>query len=311
MKILITGGAGFIGSNLTENLISIGEEIRILDNLYSGSLDNIEDFRGNASLEFLEGDLRNVEDVRRAVKGVDAVFHEGAITSVPESVEKPQLTEEVNVGGTENLLEISSSENVERLVFASTCAVYGEVSDLPIGEDTELSPDSPYAESKLKAEKKCKRYNEKGDLETVILRYFNVYGPRQGGSEYAGVITKFAERLEEGKSPIIYGDGEQSRDFVHVDDVVRANLLALEGEGITGDAFNVGSGKSTSINELCRVMSDVFGREELEPKYRDERPGDIRHSESDLSKVRNSLGFSPRISLRMGIRKYMNWRKTH
>lgn len=311
MRILITGGAGFIGSNIAEKLLSMGKEVRIFDNLYSGNLDNIEDFKGNTSLEFLEGDLRNVEDVREAVRGVGAVFHEGAITSVPESVKKPQLTEEVNVGGTENLLEVSSSQNVERLVFASTCAVYGEVSDLPIGEDTELRPNSPYAESKLKAEKKCKRYSEKGDLETVILRYFNVYGPRQGGSEYAGVITKFAERLEKGKSPIIYGDGEQSRDFVYVDDVVRANLLALEGEEITGDAFNVGSGKSTSINELCRVISEVFGREGLEPKYREERPGDIRHSESDLSKARNSLDFSPSVSLRKGIKKYMNWRKTH
>lgn len=307
-RILVTGGAGFIGSHIAENLLSEGYEVRALDSLRTGSLENIEDFRNHDYFDFFQGDIRD-DNLEEVIKDVDVVFHEAAVTSVPESVRNPELTNSVNLEGTEKVLEACDSEGVNRLIFASTCAVYGGVEDPPITEGHDLNPDSPYAESKVKAEEKCRKYNREGSIETVILRYFNVYGPRQGRSKYSGVITKFIEKFENDEVPVIYGDGRQTRDFVYVDDVVRANLLALEGEGVSGRTFNVGSGRSVSINKLFEIISGAFDVSDVEPTYRDGRAGDIRHSESDLTRAKKDLGFEPRISLGEGVKRYINWRK--
>lgn len=214
------------------------------------------------------------------------------------------MTRDVNIQGTLNLLEEALNGGVKRFVFASSCAVYGEVDDLPIGEDNLPDPLSPYAESKLVGEEKCREYGLEG-LETVILRYFNVYGPRQGESRYSGVITKFFDRLEKGKPPIIFGSGKQTRDFVYVEDIVRANVLALKKEGVSGEAFNVGGGASVSINELCGIILDITGNSDMEPIYEEARAGDILHSRADLTKSSEILGYSPKTSIEEGLKEVL------
>lgn len=301
MKILVTGGAGFIGSHLSEKLLELGHEVRVLDNLYSGTESNLSGFADDPSFEFQEGDVRNSDDVEEAVSGVDAVFHEAAVTSVPVSVEKPEFTREVNLGGTKNLLEKCESEGLEKFIFASTCAVYGDPEKVPVGENLGLSPESPYAESKREAELEIL---ERSEFSPIIFRYFNVYGSRQGSGRYAGVIVKFIERLRNGEPPVIYGDGGQTRDFVFVDDVVKANVLALESEGVGEEIFNVGTGSSVSINELADVLMDIF-EVDFDPVYEDSREGDIRESEADISKICDELGFSPEFSLEDGLRELL------
>lgn len=302
MKVLVTGGAGFIGSHLVERLLDEGYEVNVLDNLSSGDIENLDNCIDRSDFRFIEGDLRDKEEVREAVKGVDAVFHEAAITSVPFSVENPELTEEVNVQGTVNLLEECEEQGIEKFIFASTCAVYGDPDSLPLDEEVSPDPTSPYAESKLSAEEKIL---DRIGLNPVVFRYFNVYGPRQGGGSYAGVIPKFLNRLEEGKSPIIFGDGEQTRDFIFVEDVVRANIEALETEGVKGEIFNLGSGESISINELCDTLLEVTGNEDMEPDFESSREGDIKHSRSDISKIEEKLGFEPEFSLKEGFSKFV------
>lgn len=308
MKILVTGGAGFIGSHLVDKLLEDGHNVKVLDNLHTGDIENVKRHNDSSSFQFLEGDVRNRKVIREAVQGVQAVFHEAAITSVPASVENPDLTREVNLEGTENLLDESLSEGVEKFIFASTCAIYGEAEKLPISENSKTKPDSPYAESKLKAENKVKNIQEKNGLDTVIFRYFNVYGPRQKGGRYAGVINKFLERLTNNQPPIIYGDGEQTRDFIYIKDIVKANMLGLEKKEISGEEFNVGTGKAVTINRLCNILLDLMGKTELEPVYRETRPGDIRHSMADLSKVSKDLGFRPEFSLEEGLRLLIQYR---
>lgn len=300
MKVLVTGGAGFIGSHLVESLLERDCSVRVLDNLHSGELENLGEYDENPSLRFIKGDVRDVEDVEKAVEGVDAVFHEAAITSVPVSVENPVLTREVNVEGTVNLLNKCEEFGVSKFVFASSCAVYGDAEQLPIDEKTPLKPSSPYAESKLSGERKIL---ERDELDTVVLRYFNVYGPRQGGGRYAGVIVKFLNRLKEDKPPIIFGDGEQTRDFVYIKDIVRANLLALESKEANGEIFNIGSGEAISINKLCETLLKITGKEEIKPKHEPPREGDIKHSKANISKVSEKLGYSPKFSLEEGLER--------
>lgn len=275
--------------------------MKVLDNLYSGDYEKLKNYEDNPSFQFIEADVREKNEVENALVEIDAVLHEAAITSVPESVKNPELTREVNIKGTENLLEKSLEKGVERFVFASSCAVYGDPEELPIGEESSVDPESPYAESKLVGEKKCKEYSQQG-LETVILRYFNVYGPGQSGGRYAGVISKFLDRLEERKPPIIYGDGNQTRDFVHVSDVVEANLLSLNTEAISGQVFNIGTGKSVSINKLCDTLLELTGNDDINPVYGDERTGDILHSRADIEKARKNLDYSPEIGLKEGLK---------
>lgn len=301
MKILITGGAGFIGSHLADELLANNHEVIVLDNLFTGKLENLTQHKNNEKFRFIKADITKRKKVRKSLKGVSGVIHEAAITNVPLSIKKPELTEKVNVKGTRILLEESANADVECFIYASSCAVYGEVKDLPISEDSELNPISPYGKSKLAAEKLCQNFNKNQGLDTVCLRYFNVYGPRQTLGPYAGVILKFLKRVKEGEPPIIFGDGKQTRDFTYVKDIVRGTLLTLEQEDTGGQIFNIGSGTAISINKLCETILNITNSTELEPIYEEAKAGDIRHSHADLSKAKEVLGFEPKVSLDEGL----------
>ena len=306
MKVLVTGGAGFIGSHLVDKLMLDGHEVVVLDDLSSGSLKNIEHHLDEPGFRFVKGDIRYARTVEKALEGVDAVIHEAAIASVPLSIKDPALTDEVNIFGTLNLLEVSLRAKVKRFVYASSCAVYGAASELPIKEDAPLRPLSPYASSKLAAEERCKAFHENYGLETIRLRYFNVYGLRQAAGEYAGVMLKFLERIRRDQPPVIFGDGEQTRDFVYIGDVVEATLLALDREGAAGEVFNIGTGEATTIKKLCEIFLKLTGKTHLKPIYMDVKPGDIRHSQADITKAMKLLGYRPKVSLEWGVRGFLN-----
>jgi UDP-glucose 4-epimerase len=305
VRVLVTGGAGFIGSHIVDRLMRRSDEVVVLDDLSAGSLKNIERHLSEPNFRFIKGDIRDLKAVGEAIAGVDAVIHEAAITSVPLSIKKPELTRDVNVKGTLNLLEASLEADVRRLIYASSCAIYGAPSKLPVDEDSELKPLSPYGQSKVEAERHCQIFHDRG-LETVRLRYFNVYGPRQAGGEYAGVMVKFIERLRSGQPPLIFGDGEQTRDFIFVGDVVDATLLALEAKGAAGEVFNVGTGEAVTINRLCDLFLKAFGKPDLKPIHAEAKPGDIRYSQADITKARQVLGFQPKVPLEEGIRKLIS-----
>lgn len=307
---LVTGGAGFIGSHIVDRLVENGFEVTIIDNLTAGRLENIGVHKGKGSFRFIEGDIRDWETVKRAVKGVDVVFHEAAFVGAPQSVDNPQLTNDVNVDGTLNLLEASLKFNVDRFIFASSAAVYGEQESLPVKEDAVPCPSSPYAVSKLAAEFYAEVYCKTYGLKTVCLRYFNVYGPRQLYGPYAAVITAFVDRLMRDKPPTIYGDGYQTRDFINVKDVVEANVLAME-KNCAGEIFNVATGSSLTINKLFKVLQNVMGKRQIEPVYDAQRLGDVRQSCGDISKAEKILGFKPKVSLESGILDFIkSWKKT-
>jgi len=301
MRVLVTGGAGFIGSHVVDALITRGDTVTVLDNLSSGKTDNLKTHLKNPAFQFIRGDIRDTRAVGNALADADAVIHEAAIVSVPLSVKNPELVHSVNVEGTLNLLRASSDRGVKRFIFASSCAVYGEQKKFPISEDASPNPLSPYASSKLAAEKKCLTFHDEEGLETVCLRYFNVYGPRQSAGEYAGVMIKFLERIRADQPPIIYGDGEQTRDFVHVQDVAEATLLALEHDGVAGEVINIGTGGGIKINELCQIFLKTAGNPHIKPVREDARVGDVRYSRADISKARKLLGFGPKVSLENGV----------
>jgi UDP-glucose 4-epimerase len=300
-RILVTGGAGFIGSHLVEELVGKDYKTVILDDLLKSGLQNIKSLLDRGMLRLVKGDICNKEVVDEALQDVDGVFHLAAITSVPFSVEFPKLAFKVNVDGTKNLLEACLRHSVKRFIFASTCAVYGEPYYLPVEEKHPLVPISPYAESKLRAEIVCREFQETQGLGITILRPFNVYGPRQGMDQYAGVISKFIERLRQGKPPLIFGDGLQTRDFIFVKDVVNAFMLALKNKASVGRVFNVGTGLPTSINELADLLIELFGIYNVMPEYTNPREGDIKHSYAEIAQIRKSLGFEPHYSLREGL----------
>jgi UDP-glucose 4-epimerase len=300
MKVLITGGCGFIGSNLAEEL-SKKYDVIVLDNLSSGSMSNIKDL----NVEFVRGSITDLNLLGKLLKDVDYVSHQAAVVSVPESIQNPIKADQVNIRGTLNVLIAAEECGVEKVVNASSCAVYGDTGILPIKEDNVLKPLSPYAVTKIAAEHYCKVFNEISDLGTVSLRYFNVYGPRQNlNSEYAAVIPKFIQRLLKGRQPVIYGDGEQTRDFIFVKDVVRANILAMKGEKC--GVFNVGTGKKLSINQLASLIAEI-ACVNLNPVHEQPREGDIRHSYGDISKAKDSLSFEPVYSLREGLKETVEW----
>ena len=283
----------------------------ILDNLSSGTLDNLAMHKNNPKLGFVRGDITNAKDVRKSIKDADAVIHEAAVTSVPLSIRRPDLVNKVNVEGTKMLLEESSRADVKRFIYASSCAVYGEVKKLPIREDEKANPISPYGKSKLEAEALCKAFQEERGIETVCLRYFNVYGPRQTFGPYAGVILQFLERVNNNKSPIIFGDGKQTRDFVHVSDIVQGSLLALESDKAAGQVINIGTGTETSIDQLCKIILKTLGRTDLKPIYMEPKPGDIRHSRADITKAEKILDYHPKIGLEEGIKRLVKYQKLH
>jgi UDP-N-acetylglucosamine 4-epimerase len=310
MLYLITGGAGFIGSSLAEALLGKGNSVRILDNFSSGKRANL-DFTSTPELEVIEGDIRDPDTCRQAISGADYVLHHAALASVPLSVDDPVLANDINITGTLNMLVASRDAGVRRFVFASSTAVYGDTDDgtSPKVETMQPAPLSPYAINKLTGEEYCRLFHRIYGLETVALRYFNVFGPKQDpASEYAAVIPKFIEALLSGKSPIVYGDGWQSRDFIYIDDVVRANCLACELPDAAGKTFNIGCGRQLPINELLNELKAIL-HSNATAIYKDARPGDIRHSWADISLARKYLDFEPAFSFRDALLQTASWYK--
>lgn len=299
---MVTGGAGFIGSHLARKLLETGHSVRVLDNLSTGRMKNIEGLKGR--VETLRGDIRDLETVKKAVEGADYVFHQAAMVSVPRSIKSPVETADVNIGGTLNILSCSRDSDVKRVIFASSSSVYGDSPALPKREDMELNPISPYALSKLAGEEWCGLFGRVYGLETVCLRYFNVYGPNQDlESEYAAVIPRFINSTLNNKPPVIYGDGNQTRDFTYVKDVVEANILAMKGRpGI----YNIGSGERVSINTLLKTISRIAGRS-VKPRHEKPRPGDIEHSLADISLAGKGLGYRPKFGLEQGLGETIGW----
>ena len=304
-KYLVTGGAGFIGSHIVEEILARGEEVRVIDNLSTGNIKNLESFL--EKIEFIEGDITNPQDVRKAVIGIDYVVHQAAYLNVAGSVENPGLANDINVGGTLNILTYSKEADVKRVVFASSCSVYGDSEENPKREDSSVNPVSPYAASKLAGEYYLKMFSKVYGLETVILRYFNVYGPKQSlASKYASVIPAFIERFKKDLPCIIDSDGKQSRDFVFVKDVARANISACHKEGISGEVFNVGLGKDISIIDLFNEMSNIVGKK-IEPEYGEIRPGDVKRVVADMSKTEKLLGLTMRKDFSSGLKDTVEW----
>jgi len=300
-EILVSGGAGFIGSHIVDRLLDEGFKVRVLDNLSTGDVTNLAQYQNKKSFQFIEGDIRNFDLVKRTVKGVDAVFHEAALVSVSRSVENPLLSNEINVTGTVNLLNACVDAHVKRFVLASSCAVYGDTETLPNHENLAPKPLSPYAADKLAAETYAKVFHNVYGLETVSLRYFNVYGPRQKYGPYSGVISILINRLLENKPPIIYGDGEQTRDFINVKDVVEANMLALSKGEAVGEVLNISTGEATTINKLTETIQKIMGKTSLKPVHAEPRPGDIKHSYGDITKARKNLEYEPKVQLERGL----------
>jgi nucleoside-diphosphate-sugar epimerase len=308
VSVLVTGGAGFIGSNLVEKLVQLGAKVRVLDDFSTGKQENIAHLLKRGAIELIEGSLTEPEVVKRAVSGVEFVFHQGAIPSVVRSVEDPLTTHQVNTTGTLLLLLTCRDAGVRRVIFASSSSVYGDTPTLPKREDMTPNPKSPYALSKLVGEHLCRLFWELYGLETVSLRYFNIFGPRQDPtSQYAAVIPRFITSLLRNEPPTIYGDGEQTRDFTFVENCVQANLLAATKPNIAGEVFNVGAGKQTSVNELFRLIRSLVGADHIEPIYAPPRPGDVRHSLADITKARQLLGYEPSVSLEEGLRITVEW----
>ncbi len=310
-KVLVTGGAGFIGSHLVDRLLRDGFHVHVIDDLSTGNLKNIAHHQGKEKYHFIEGDIRDSDLIKNTMKDVDAVFHEAAVVSVPRSVKNPLHTNEVNVRGTLNLLKACLDSGVKRFIYGSSTAIYGDAEDLPIKENLIPKPISPYAVSKLAAEGYVNVFHRVYGLKTVCLRYFNVYGPRQTYGSYSGVLTIFISRLLSDQPPIIYGDGEQTRDFTEVRDVVDANMLALEKHNAVGQVFNIATGVPTTINSLAELLQKIMGKTELKAAYENQRPGDIRHSYADISKARKMLGYEPKTGLKEGLTKLVEWRSKH
>ncbi len=303
--VLVTGGCGFIGSHLVEALVERGHQVIVVDNLSTGSLENIAHILNK--VEFYEHDIRNLAAMERIMRGVDYVYHEAAVSSVMESIADAVRTNEANVSGTVNVLHASREAGVKRVIYASSSAIYGNTATVPIIEATHPDTISPYAASKIAGEMYMHAFYHSYGLETISLRYFNVYGPRQeSDSEYAAVIPRFIQTMLKGDLPIIYGDGKQSRDFVYVEDVVTANLLAMDTRNTYGQALNIGSGHSTSIGELFCCLQEIVGVEGG-PVFRKMRTGDVKHSWADIHSASRDLGYSPSISFEEGLRLTLDW----
>jgi UDP-glucose 4-epimerase len=301
---LVTGGAGFIGSHLAEELVRRGATVRVVDSLITGRRSNLAHL---PAVEFLEGDLANPDVAARAVSGVDYVLHQAAIPSVPRSVQDPVTSNRANITSTLNVLVAARDAGVKRLVYAGSSSAYGNTPTLPKREDMPANPLSPYALQKLVGEQYCQLFTQLYGFETVTTRYFNVFGPRQDpGSPYSGVISLFSTALLEGRQPVIYGDGEQTRDFTYVANVVDGVLRALEAPKAAGEVINVATGGRISLNELLRVMNRIVGTH-IGPVYQPARSGDVKDSQADISKAHSLLGYVPQVTLEDGLRRTLEW----
>src|SRR5437660_6458006 len=298
-KALVTGGAGFIGSNLVRALIERGDSVRVLDNFSTGNRANLE----GLDVEIVEGELRSYERVHNAVRGTEVVYHLGALGSVPRSVQDPLTSSAVNVEGTLNVLLAARDEGVRRVVFSSSSSVYGSGGELPRTEELLPDPISPYGVAKLAAERYCVSFSRVYEqFETVVLRYFNVFGPRQNPhTQYAAVVPLFITQIARGEPVVVYGDGEQSRDFTYVANVVDATLRAADAPGATGRIFNVAAGKPASVNDLAESVGRILGKP-VERRTAPPRPGDVRPSSADVGAARDGLGYEPRVPLEEGLR---------
>jgi UDP-glucose 4-epimerase len=300
VKVLVTGGGGFIGSNLVRALLERGDDVRVLDNFSTGNRANLSDLGGD--VELVEGELRSYERVHAATRRVEVVFHQGALPSVPRSVHDPLTTGAVNVEGTLNVLLAARDEGVHRVVFASSSSIYGNSRELPRVETQSPDPISPYAVSKLAAERYCVSFSRVYPLETVALRYFNVFGPNQDPtSQYAAAVPRFITAIADERAVPIYGDGEQRRDFTYVANVVGANLLAAEAENVSGAVINIATGRGVSVNELADAIGVTLGVP-VEREYEPERAGDVRDSWADVTRARALLGYEARVGLEEGLR---------
>lgn len=309
MRYLVTGGAGFIGSNLVEALLAEGGEVVVLDNLSTGKRENIAPFLNSGRFTFIEGTVTDPAICARACAGADYVFHEAAVISVPLSIADPVLTHEVNVTGTANMFLAARDAGVKRVVWASSTSVYGNSEQLPNLETMPLRPLSPYAASKAAGEMFASAFSEVYGLPIVSLRYYNVFGRRQDPfSAYAAVIPLFVSRLLRGERPVIFGNGEQTRDFVFIDNVVQANIRAARDARpeAAGRAFNVGCGTRITINDLFRIVAEALGSD-LKPEYAPPRPGEVRDSVADIGAARAAFGYDPRIDVREGLRRSLDW----
>lgn len=310
MRYLVTGGAGFIGSNLTRALLTEGHTVRVLDNFLTGKRENlagIPDIHRDR-FELVEGDLRDLETVRGCVKGVDYILHQGALPSVPRSVADPVLSNEINVSGTLNLLVAARDARVRRVLFAASSSAYGDTPELPKRETMPTHPKSPYAAQKLAGEYYMRIFYEIYGLETISLRYFNVFGPRQDPtSTYAAVIPRFIASVLRGEPPVVYSDGLQTRDFTYIDNVVHANIAACSApKAACGKVFNIACGERISLLDILEIVYTEAGRKVL-PKFEPQRPGDVRDSLADISRARELLRYAPRVSFREGLKKTFEW----
>lgn len=305
-RFLVTGGAGFIGSNLAEALIAQGGKVRIIDNLLTGYRENLEEIQGD--FEFLAGDINNDTIVKKALEDVEVVFHQAALPSVPRSIIDPLETHEACVNGTFNLLVHAKNNGVRRFIYAASSSAYGDQDVLPKVETMRPDPLSPYAAAKLTGEYYCQVFTRVYELETIALRYFNVFGPRQDpSSQYSGVISRFVAALMTDKIPIIYGDGEQSRDFTFIANVVNANLQAAQTNKGIGETINAANGERVTLNQLLEVLKKIVGKPNVQAEYRPARPGDVKHSQADNNRAIECLGYEKIIGLEEGLRKTIEW----
>lgn len=305
-KVLVTGGAGFIGSNLAQELIRQGARVNILDNLTTGFRENLEEIEGD--FDFIEGDLNDDAALEKAVAGTEIIFHEAALPSVPRSVENPAETHEACANGTFNLLLKAKDQGVRRIIYAASSSAYGDQAQLPKVETMSPDPLSPYAVAKLMSEYYCRVFYKVYGIETFSLRYFNVFGPRQNPSSmYSGVISRFIDALMKDESPVIFGDGEQSRDFTYVANVVDANINAAQTSKGIGEVINTANGERITLNELLEVLKGITGRAGVQAEYRPDRRGDVKHSQADNTRAREWLGYEKLVGLEEGLKKTIEW----
>ena len=308
-KVLVTGGAGFIGSNLAQELIRQGARVNILDNLTTGFRENLEEIEGD--FDFIEGDLNDNGALKKAVDGAEIIFHEAALPSVPRSVENPAETHEACANGTFNLLLKAKDHGVRRIIYAASSSAYGDQAQLPKVETMSPDPLSPYAAAKLVSEYYCRVFYKVYGIETFSLRYFNVFGPRQNPSSmYSGVISRFIDALMKGESPVIFGDGEQSRDFTYVANVVDANIKAAQTSRGIGEVINTANGDRITLNELLEVLKGITGRAGIQAEYRADRRGDVKHSQADNTRAVEWLGYEKLVGLEEGLKKTIEWWKS-
>lgn len=307
-KVLVTGGAGFIGSNLADRLISEGADVRIIDNFSTGFQDNLAEIKGD--FEFIEGDLNDADKLAKAVDGVEIIFHQAALPSVPRSVADPVETHNACVNATFNLLVKAKESGVRRFIYAASSSAYGDQPTLPKIETMRPEPLSPYAAAKLMGEYYCSVFNRVYGLETIALRYFNVFGPRQNpASQYSGVISRFIDALMKGDTPVIYGDGEQSRDFTYIANVVNANIKASQATSGFGEVMNAANGERITLNELLEVLKGITGRKDAAADHLEERTGDVKHSQADNTLAVSTIGYEKLVGLEEGLEKTIDWWK--